>query len=75
MSRYVRLCQGGSQNLGHIDEIASWFALPIIIAFIITGIAGTQVILRMCMGRPVAISAVPEQVKSPVQFELFARNA
>lgn len=41
--------------LAHATNLHPWFALPIIIAFVVNGIAAARVFMRLCMGRPAEI--------------------
>ncbi len=38
--------------LSHASHHHPWFALPIMIAFVVNGIAAARVFLKLCMGRP-----------------------
>ena len=41
--------------LSHASSQHPWFALPIMVSFVINGIAAARIFLRLCMGRPVEL--------------------
>jgi len=41
--------------LSHASGQHPWFALPIMVSFVINGIAAARIFLRLCMGRPVEL--------------------
>lgn len=41
--------------LSHASSQHPWFALPIVVSFVINGIAAARMYLRLCMGRPVEL--------------------
>jgi len=41
--------------LSHASSQHPWFALPIMFAFVVNGIAAARVFMRLCMGRPVEV--------------------
>lgn len=61
--------------LAHASSHDPWFALPITLAFVINGIAGARVFLRLCMGRPSELNVVAEDVGVEVDHLIEAPKA
>ena len=60
--------------LSHASSHDPWFALPIIIAFVINDIAAARVFQRLCMGRPNELSVIAEDMDTEAQHSIETSN-
>lgn len=60
--------------LSHASSQHPWFALPIVVSFVINGIAVARTYLRLCMGRPVELVASRSPASTVRADTIFMRQ-